>query len=167
MLSDLNTAPQLVLEGLHMWRVYQHCSVSPNLRQVLILWSLAIFFPSLSSHLWNFSISLTLSKFSEIQKSRSLLSFVLSCHLYCFLDVWRSIYLKIPQDWDFIYLSFSLSFGGVGEGKKKEVLSCNSQQRTSKNHIMNKLCEVREYFRKETKERVGSGMDCMVASSWF
>lgn len=53
----------------------------------------------------------------------------------------------------------------MGEGKKKEVLSCNSQQRTSKNHIMNKLCEVREYFRKETKERVGSGMDCMVASS--
>lgn len=53
----------------------------------------------------------------------------------------------------------------MGEGKKKEVLSCNSQQRTAKNHIMNKLCEVREYFRKETKERVGSGMDCMVTSS--
>lgn len=40
----------------------------------------------------------------------------------------------------------------MGEGKKKEVLSCNSQQRTAKNHIMNKLCEVRVFQKGDKGE---------------
>lgn len=131
------------------WRADQHCSVCPHLRQVFLLCSGL----PVSKFCLSFSAA-SLHSFPSVYSDRSKKQVSLSMpssYLYCCIDTVGLVCIQVPWDRDFYLLRFHSELLSYSQKRASMDLSCNL-----------KLHEVSKCFRKE---RVGSGMGCMLTNT--
>lgn len=131
------------------WRAEQHCPVCSHLRQIFLLCSGL----PVSKSCLSFSAA-SLHSFPSVYSDRSKKQVSLSMpssHLYCCIATVRLVCVQVPWDRDFYLFQFHSELFSNSQKRDSMDLSCSL-----------KLREVSKCFRKE---RVGSGMDCVLTNT--